>query len=35
MIERFYSSNLTAEMNIGLLHSKRSHGTLNKKISNL
>ena len=34
MIERFYSSNLTAEMNIDLLHSKRSHGTLNKKISN-
>jgi integrase len=31
MIERFYSSNLTAEMNIGLLHSKRSHGNLNKK----
>ncbi len=24
MIERFYSSNLSAEMNIGMLHSRRS-----------
>lgn len=31
MIERFYSSNLTAEMNIELLHSKRSTNGLQRK----
>ncbi len=30
MIERFYSSNLTAEMNIEMLHSKRSKANLTK-----